>query len=267
MNPAATAAPRRSLAEAADPPEIKPMHWDYFSCVLPDPPVVCGRQLLPLSIGRYRLMHRFRVAFVADESATATARDLFIGVLICSLRCEEFQSFAASPRFKGEIARWGRRCGFFRPWRYRLPLLGPWLAKRYGHIIDRHHAANLLAEIEKFQAYIAEGAQPPRYWDAADGQRTSAAHWSHSIESTLREYQGWTREEINEEPLTKALWDYFKHCENHGLVRLMTADEAAALDTPDDPEKLAELTAWARLVELAQAGRLNLDGTERVPAT
>jgi hypothetical protein len=51
------------------------------------------------------------------------------------------------------------------------------------------------------------------------------------------------------------------------LVRLMTADEAAALDTPDDPEKLAELTAWARLVELAQAGRLNLDGTERVPAT
>ena len=49
----------------------------------------------------------------------------------------------------------------------------------------------------------------------------SHTHWSESVEVVLRGQLGWTKDEIEEEPLTKALADYFKHMENQGNVRLM----------------------------------------------
>ena len=41
------------------------------------------------------------------------------------------------------------------------------------------------------------------------------------LSADLRGQLGWTKNEIEEEPLTKALADYFKHMENEGHVRLI----------------------------------------------
>lgn len=262
MNTAAPAAPLRSKADSEpgtpdSPPGVAPLHRDYFERILPAPPIVCGRQLLPLSIGHYRLLNRFHCAFVSAEKVEATAGDLLIGVLVCSMRVEDFTAFAATPDFRKQLRRWASIFGFLPPRCFAWPIVGRLLEKGFGEITGDVDLRKILGEMEKFQAYITESQTAPRYWEETQNDRSSAAHWSQSIEATLREFQGWARAEINEEPLTKALWDYFKHCENQGLVRLMTDEEVAELDKPEDPEQTAAWLEYERLVTLAAAGKLD----------
>ena len=46
--------------------------------------------------------------------------------------------------------------------------------------------------------------------------------------------------EIDEEPLTKALWDFYKHLENQGQVRAYTDEEKKFIETPLTPDQEAE---------------------------
>ena len=94
-------------------PEIKShpkTGWDYFAQILPATPVVCGLQLKPLSIGRYRRMRRMNVAFVADNPQevenTSLVGDLLKGVLICSMSCSEFDEFISQKDSEKQIKKW-----------------------------------------------------------------------------------------------------------------------------------------------------------------
>jgi hypothetical protein len=251
MQNAATSTPL--LEEPAAPqPAGDSGGYDYFSAVLPVTPTICGLRLRPLSVGRYRLMARFKVAFVSSTATTANAGDLLMGLLICSMGCDEFVEFAGSKNFSREVRRWGRRFGFLPPRCFGWPLVGKWIEKWLGASFAQSDARELTAKIHEFQKYIVDGSQPPPYFDESGGGRVSGAHWCHSIESVLRESQGWTKEEINEEPLSKALADYFKHMENEGIVQLMTEDQRKALETPMAAEKENEWVAFAKAVEDAK---------------
>jgi hypothetical protein len=224
MEAAATAAPLLSNTAATDDTAREP-HADYFNQLFQAPSVVCGRQLLPLSVGRYRLLKRFNVAFVADDERKANAGDLLIAVVICSMKVEHFIQFASSKTFRKQLGTWSRRFGFLEPTRLSPWRLVRWFIRRCGGDPDLDDLAYLTGQISIFQRYIMENSQVPHYWDEVESDRTSGAHWSQSIEATLRGEMGWTAAEINEEPLGKAIWDYFKHMENKGFVRLMTPDE------------------------------------------
>ena len=260
MTTAATAPPLGSEADAE--PEvgsnqpgssISVLHGDYFEQILPETPVVCGLRLKPLSIGRYRLMSRHKVAFVADSVSPATAGDLLMGVLICSMTCADFAAFVTDKHFQRELDRWSRLAGFLPPRYLSWPILG-WLFRKFaGEAIAKSDAAYLLEQMQVFKHYISAHSQAPPHWNESEDGRVSASHWSQSIEATLREYQGWTKDEIDEEPLPKALWDYFKHMENHGLARLMTDEERIAAETPEPPEKLSEYDEWLKKIEAAKA--------------
>lgn len=240
----AATTPPGEAAETAAAPGISVLHADYFTQIVPELPLVCGRRLLPLSIGRYRLMHRHQCGFVADHATTATAGDLLIGVLICSLTVRDFLARSSRPDFPKIVRDFARRAGFLEPRYLNWPILGRFFRRTYGDTVARSDASYLLEQIQLFQQYIVAGSQSPPHWDESTNGRASASHWSQSIEAVLREFQGWTREEIDEEPLNKAIWDYFKHMENHGLVRLMTDAERRELETPEDPENLVKLQAW-----------------------
>lgn len=217
---------------------------DYFEQIMPEMPVICGLALKPLSIGRYRRMRREKICFVADEPATATAGDLLKAVLICSMTCADYESFLAQPDFKKQLQSWASKAGFLPPRYVRWPIIGGWIVKLVGAEVAQERAereaVHLLEQMRLFQAYIVAGSRAPAYWDETTDARSSAAHWSHSIESVLREKQGWTKQEVDEEPLTKALWDYFKSMESAGLVRLMTEAEQVELETPLTPEQAEE---------------------------
>jgi hypothetical protein len=256
MNTAATAAPLLdATAERTGTsglPEAELLHADYFEQIMPAPPIVCGRQLKCLSVGRYRLMSRFKVAFVSETTKIATAGDLLMGVLICSMSCDEFSEMVGQPDFKQQVQKWGRRMGFFPPRCLSWPILGKFLSQNIGQVIAESDAQYLLEQMQIFQQFIKDGSQSPPYWDESPGDRISGAHWSQSIEAVLREFQGWTKHEIDEEPLTKALWDYFKHMENQGMVRFMTDDERRAQETPLSPEKASAIKEWLSKIEAAK---------------
>jgi len=195
-----------------------PVTDDYFTRAVPEPWRILGLQLKPLSVGRYRLLKRFEVAFVAEGEAQAGVPDLLLGVLICSMRVDEFLEFSASPHFARDIRRWSKRV-FPHVWLCALPWIGKWWRQRAGF--------NVIEKLNLFQKYIEAAQEIPRYTLRENSPSTNTSHWSHSLEICLRSELGWTAEEINEAPLSKALADYFRFAESRGQVILLSDEDLA----------------------------------------
>lgn len=193
-------------------------------------------------------MQRFGVAFVADDEAAAGIPDLILGILICSMRVDEFLEFIRWPTSEQEINNWARRIRAKPPWYFRIALFGPiisasWIGRKWRAL----NSFNPIEKMHLFASYISESSKVPPYWDESPGSGVSGAHWSHSIEVALRSKLGWSEEEVNESPLSKALADYFKFCESEGHIRLMTKDE---MDVPQlNEEQLAAFRQFAAFQE------------------
>ena len=181
-----------------------------FAATLPEPFTILGLRLLPLSLGRYRLLKRFDSPFVADEEKAITpdilTKELFFALLICGLPVEEFKILLANPE---KLAREARRFG---------KVAGKWISKT--------ERFSIFETFESFKKYLRDGSAMPCHAMPKDGGAAeSISHWSHSIEVTLRSKVGWDQHEIDEEPISKALVDFFKLMENEGAVTLMDHDD------------------------------------------
>jgi hypothetical protein len=193
-----------------------------FKAAIPEPYQILGLRLLPLSVGRYRLLHRFDCAFVSEEKTTATIGDLIIGVLICSMRCDEFLAFYQSNDFTKEVRKWANRINATPP----VFLRNKWVSlSPIGKHWRKNHSFNFVEKMQMFKNYIAEAQAVPEYAPTNSSNQRSTAHWSTSVEIVLRSELNWQLEEINETPLTKALSDYFKHLELQGLVTIFTEED------------------------------------------
>jgi hypothetical protein len=201
------------------------MNAAYFNAAFPEPFRILGLSLKPLSLGRYRLLKRFDCAFAAEDSRMPTFSDLILGLLICSMRCDEFLAWAESDNFMTDVRRWGRKVSP-RPWVGKLPWVGRWWREK--------HSFNVIHKMRLFKRYIDEAQKIPAYWDETGGGATSAAHWSQGVEVSLRAEVGWSLEEINEAPLSKALADHFKFLENKGAIRLISEEEVAQQKANDE---------------------------------
>lgn len=252
MNAAQAAISGAAILENPAPESETPTVAGYFDQIMPETPTICGLAMKPLSIGRYRRMKRQKVRFVSDEtiqiSEVELIGDLLKAVLICSMTCEDYDIFIAQPDADKSIKRWAQQQGFLPERYYDWGILGRWFVKyivgaEVTQMRNERAAARLLGEVSKFRQYINEGSVVPAHWDETSDGKSSAAHWSHSIESVLREKQNWSKAEIDEEPLTKALWDYFKTMETAGMVRIMGDAEAAELAKPLTPEEEAQSAA------------------------
>jgi hypothetical protein len=213
-----------------------------FTAAIPEPYQILGLKLLPLSLGRYRLLHRFKCAFVADGSASATMGDLLMGLAICSLRCDEFLKSYETGEFFTFLKRWAKRINSNPPW---------YLRGKYGRILSctflgrrwrKTHSFNFIEKMKLFERYITDAQKMPTYIPTQSSNHRNTAHWSTSVEIILRSELGWTVEEINEAPLSKAVSDYFKHLEQQGLVTIFTEQDleegrqnAAALENTGSP--------------------------------
>ena len=179
-----------------------------FQAAMPEPHVILGLRLRPLSLGRYRLLKRFDSPFVSDDvkelDLPTVTSELFFALVICGLPCREFADLETSGKLHRQLRRWGRR------------------VRKY---IKREKYFSILEKAEAFKRYLAEGSNVP--WVIMEKQgngEVSPTHWSHTIEVMLRSKAGWTLAEIEEEPLTKALADFFKYMESEGAVKLVDPD-------------------------------------------
>lgn len=204
------------------------MQPSIFQQAIPEPYRIFGLQLLPLSLGRYRLLRRFDCAFVSETQAKAGMEDLILGVLICSMKVRDLlELLEDGQRFKSELKRWGHRI--------REEIRG-----------DPYF--NLFAKFGLFQKYIQDANHIPKFWNEHEMQTQSAAHWSHAVEVSLRSQVGYTSEEIDESPMSKALADYFQWAQAEGLIRIMTEEEEAL------NEAVAESNLKAIMAAMAAAG-------------
>jgi hypothetical protein len=180
---------------------------EWAAAAAPEPVRIFGVQLRPLSLGRYRLLQRFGCGFVEAEETLVGVADLMLGILICSMRVDEFVEFASDPRSVKYLRRWG---------------------KRIRREIRADGGFSIYAKFGLFLHYLREGQRIPKYWEEGP-QRESLGpcHWSQAVEVCLRSELGWTKEEVDETPLAKAITDYFQHAQRMGAVRLMTAEEEA----------------------------------------
>lgn len=181
------------------------MDASYFKAAIPEPYRIFGLRLLPLSLGRYRLLERFHCAFVGPGEACATIQDLLLGILICSMPCREFLELIEDGKL---FAKQLRRLG-----------------KRMQAEVRADPYFSILAKYGLFKAYIAESSAAPQYWDESPNSAGSGAHWAQSLEVLLRGELGYTAAEIEEGPLSKAISDSFKLAENQGLIRIIDAEE------------------------------------------
>ena len=241
----------------ASQPKSQPSGWDYFEQVLPTAPIICGRPLKPLSIGRYRRMKRQNVAFVADDAEnvekSALVGDLLKAVLICSMTCEDYDAFLEQPEAARQIKRWAQQQGFLPERYYDWPIVGKWFAKyvvgeKVKHLRDERAANYLLGQVDLFQDYIASAQRIPNYSTKQNNPSRHTLHWSNSIELHLRSEQGWATHEIDESPLSKALTDYFGFAESNGMISIHTDKD---LETADANAKAVDalLAALAKSEE------------------
>lgn len=178
---------------------------DSFLAAIPEPFRILGLALRPFSLGRYRLLRRFDCAFVSDGDAKASMDDLLLGVLVCSMRCDDCLKFIDSPDRDSELKRWG---------------------KMIRKQIKREEDFDIYAKFNLFRQYLDVQHSIPKFWDeTGDEESGGGSHWSHAIEVTLRSELGWSDEEICEQPITKALSDFFALKESRGLIRIMREDE------------------------------------------
>lgn len=239
-----------AVANEAEKPQavvLNPLHEDYFESIYQDTPIICGLRMKPISIGRYRMMARLKLAFVSDDQREAQARDLWFGVIICSMTCAAFNEFSNSKGFEKEMRRFGERYGFLEPGCFRWPFVGRWFKRVAERRVAEFDANYLQEQMELFKGYIASGAPDlsAKFMTKGEEGEASASHWSQNVESVLREYQGWTKEEIEERPLANALFDFYKHLENKGVGRFLTMDEIADQEKVFTAEDNEEMKAWS----------------------
>ncbi len=191
------------------------MNAAEFKAALPEPHTILGLRLLPLSLGRYRLLKRFNCPFVEDDQADLSANrlchELFFALVVCGLPVREFKRLLDTGRLQKECARFGKRA-----------------RKEIRH----RNGFSIFDELAHFKRYLDDGTAMP--WKviprAAGIEATSVSHWSHSVEVTLRSKIGWTVEEIDEESMAKALCDFFKYLESENAVSLVTHEDFAELE-------------------------------------
>jgi len=188
---------------------------------LPDPYRILGLRLLPLSLGRYRLLQRFGCAFVSDTESSATVEDLLLGLVICSMRVREFVGWIqVTPGWFKDGIKW--------PWHTRGAGadLRAW-GRRIKREVKKDASFDLTSKCKLFNLFLETSCQIPQAFNNHDGDQ-SGAHWSHAIEVALRSKVGWTQMEIEESPLSKAIADYFRWAEQEGLITLMRPEDIEA---------------------------------------
>lgn len=172
------------------------MSEQLVSDIYPEPTTVLGKRLVTLSLGHVFLLQRFGCYPVQSYSGLITA------VLICSRPCREVLPTLADRFLPFKLWLWGRRVGGFNP--YEKILL-------FNQYLEVHSRRPELMPFDSFEETGMPGAP-----------------FLQHLRVCLLSRCGWTREMIDEEPLSQAFWDYYTYWEIEDRVRIATAQSVEA---------------------------------------
>lgn len=180
----------------------------YAQAAIPEPYRILGLRLRPFSLGHWLLMQRFDCALIGGGKPEHS--DMLLGVLICSMRYQEFLAFIEQKDFQKQVIKWGKR----------------------------NNLLELDEKSELFGRYLTDSLSEPAYIELRPGG-DGAGDWAQNLKITLMTRLGYSEGEVLDMPLSKALADYYKLAESDGFLRLLTAEDLA--DQKANDEAMAKL--------------------------
>lgn len=191
---------------------------NYVKASIPDPYTILGVTLRPFCIGHFHLMQRFECAFGKEgEDIQGGINDLLLAIAICSRTYEGFIEFVSDPKeFNSWCSKWGKEV-------------------KKAMNTDKNY--NFVHKMLMFQQYMREGVIIPQFYqenNGSDGTKESGAHWTQIILLVLTSELNYTFSQAINMPLSKALFDYFKHLESSGMVTIMPDEDIALINKEED---------------------------------
>lgn len=131
------------------------MNRAYYSAVIPEPVLVLGLPLLPLSLGHLILLNRMESAFVIGGQPTF--QDLAVSVAICAQRYEDALASLSDPDLPTFMHRWHEKLVGNDRWSVRLGL-------RPARTIDFEKECSAFIDYLKLNQSGPPVAKDPRAW-------------------------------------------------------------------------------------------------------
>ena len=172
------------------------MSEQLVSDIYPEPTTLLGKRLVPLSLGHVFLLQRFGCYPAQGYSGLIT------GVIVCSRPVREVLPTLEDKWLGLKLWVWGRRLGKFNPFE----------------------------KVLAFNAYLEAHSRRPELmpFDSFEETGLPGAPFLQHLRVCLLARCGWTREMIDEEPLSQAFWDYYTYWEIEDRVRIAIPDSQEA---------------------------------------
>lgn len=161
---------------------------DFIETAVPEPVVLLGQRLKPLTIGHLFLLERFECLPVNDHE------QLVLAVIICSHNHDEVMPVLEDRWWNWRMRIWRWRLGNF-DWqeKYRL-----------------------------WNEYLEEGMATPCAVSKSDndGLKNSATPFLQHLKTTLQAKLNYSPSEALAAPYSQAAWDYYTYHELEGTVEI-----------------------------------------------
>ena len=206
------------------------MASDFYIATVPEPAVVLGLRLRPLSIGHIILLHRIESAYVCPDVTPADSwTELAMAVAICSQPyAEALRMLEDRQGTQKAMAVWAAKLTR-TTWRDRL-------LRRKSQAID------ILTESRAFETYIREHSKVPHYSYNADDVREVSCPHVQMVKASLQRAFGFSDEVMLDRSWAVCLWDYvtLKALDGHIQMTDRSAIEEAQAVAERLAAKLAE---------------------------
>lgn len=202
------------------------MEADYLAQCLPEPVVILGQRLEPLSLGHVKLLRRIGNAYTEclhpflRPVGNPTLQDLAFAIFICAQPYAEalcsIENGVKRPGWRGFIKSHWTVLEFITHWLLRVKALDP--------------SFDFPANSAAFMDYLKANSTFPDMHDPSDDDsRAPGAPFIQRVQIILQGRMGASRAEALNTPWGEAVHDYFAYWELEGCAKIMSAEDHAHL--------------------------------------
>ena len=170
-----------------------------FEALIPEPFVVLGVRLKPLTLGHAALLMRFGGECWIDGGECGLD-ELLLGIAVCS--SDSFDAF-------------------------RSDIYDGWISKRIEELAKKVQAGDSQKEMDLFTRYIQEGTNGPKMLFQESDRKETRSHAIQSLRVQLMRFFRIPQSEVMDVPVSVALWDMATLSEMNGVAKIWTEEDDA----------------------------------------
>lgn len=169
----------------------------YLRLTLPEPTIILGQELLPLSLGHLLYLERLNLLPATEPDK------IVLAILICTRTTDDIIPTIQDNWLGTKIRFW--------LWRYSPFREIHWLSRS-----------------EQLRKYIEEGTETPSIISLRDSKDNSLADsgtpFLQHVKATLQSKLNYSPREALDSPYVQAMWDYYSYHESEGTLLVCDRD-------------------------------------------